>query len=885
VTYGTLSKVTLPTGGSISYTYQTVGGAGKNCSSMGRWVTSRTVNDENGSHTWNYNYQIGGSSAFTVVTDPAGNDTVHTFGIGSAASCSLLETQTQYYRGLYTSGTLQKTVTTTYGNSPSYLNDGHSRNTKGGFTNVVPTQIVTTWPNGSSTIVNQVTKSYDTGFSYIDFWGNSTDTAGNPNVGVYGKVVSENTYDYGTGGAGALLKQNATSYEFQSSSSYKTANMLNLPASVVIYDGSSHKCAETDYGYDDTSRLYASNVSTQHNSPPNTVRGNLSSTTRQLSVTPCQTGGGWTNISSYTNVYDTGEIYQSLQPYQDTTHFATTTYNYSSTYAGAFPTTITNALSQNTIKIYDLNTGLVTSVADPNLLTTTYTYDNMARLIQTSEPDGGQITNCYTDEGGTGCSQSGPPFQLVTTKKINSTQSETATTQLDVMGRKTQSQLNSDPQGTIYTDTTYDALGRVATVSNPYRTGTDPTTTTGITTYSYDALGRKAQETYADSSVLNTTYCGNYTVVADPTGKWRRSKVDGLGRLVEVDEPNAAGAMLSSTCPGTNDPIQVTSYTFDALGDMTLVSQYGSHNRTFTYDSLSRILTSNNPEVGTITYTYNADNTVNTKKDARSITVTYTYDQLYRELTQTYSNGDPSLSFIYDQPGCINLTTCQNIGHRTSMTDGAGSESWAYEVDQTNLRSIHQEKRTTNSSPNNITKTTTYYFNLAGNVTQLVYPTGRTVNYTYDSADRSSTAADSANGITYASDWKTPGTGCLANAVCYTPQGTVYNVSIGQTSSFTGLNLSETFNSRLQPNEIKASSSAGNDMDITYNFVDPVSLKNAGHLYGIANNLNSSRGQTFTYDQLNRMSHQSAPRVRSLAKFGCQRRRDAAVPITIFPEV
>jgi len=418
------------------------------------------------------------------------------------------------------------------------------------------------------------------------------------------------------------------------------------------------------------------------------------------------------------------------------------------------------------------------------------------------------------------------------------------------MGRKTQGQLNSDPQGTVYTDTTYDALGRVATVSNPYRTGVDPTTTTGTTTYAYDALGRKITETYADNSVLQTAYCGNYTVVTDPTGKWRRSRVDGLGRLVEVDEPNAPGATLSSVCPGTNDPIQVTSYTFDALGNMTMVSQYGSHNRTFTYDSFSRMLTSNNPEVGTNTYTYNADNTVNTKKDARAVTITYSYDQLYRELTRTYSNGDPSLSFTYDQSACLSLSACQNIGHRTSMTDGAGSESWAYEVDKPNLRSIHQEQRTTNSSPSNITKTTTYYLNLAGNVTQLVYPTGRTVNYTYDSADRPSTAADSANGITYATDWKTPGSGCLANAVCYTPQGSIYNMSAGQTSSYNGFNISETFNNRLQPNEIKA----GSAIDITYNFVDPVTLKNAGHVYGITNNLNSSRSQSFTYDQLNRIS-------------------------------
>ncbi len=78
-------------------------------------------------------------------------------------------------------------------------------------------------------------------------------------------------------------------------------------------------------------------------------------------------------------------------------------------------------------------------------------------------------------------------------------------------------------------------------------------------------------------------------------------------------------------------------------------------------------------------------------------------------------------------------------------------------------------------------------------------------------------------------------------------------MSIGQSSSFTGFNTLETFNSRLQPNEIKGSSSAGNAIDITYNFVDPVSGGNAGHVYGITNNLNSSRSQAFTYDQVNRI--------------------------------
>ncbi len=58
---------------------------------------------------------------------------------------------------------------------------------------------------------------------------------------------------------------------------------------------------------------------------------------------------------------------------------------------------------------------------------------------------------------------------------------------------------------------------------------------------------------------------------------------------------------------------------------------------------------------------------------------------------------------------------------------------------------------------------------------------------------------------------------------------------------------------RLQPNEIKASSTGGNAFDISYNFVDSASQGNAGHVYGITNNLDTTRSQTFGYDPLNRI--------------------------------
>jgi hypothetical protein len=100
-------------------------------------------------------------------------------------------------------------------------------------------------------------------------------------------------------------------------------------------------------------------------------------------------------------------------------------------------------------------------------------------------------------------------------------------------------------------------------------------------------------------------------------------------------------------------------------------------------------------------------------------------------------------------------------------------------------------------------------------------------------------------------------------------------MSIGESSSFAGFNVLETFNSRLQPNEIKVSSTAGNAIDITYNFVDPVTMHNAGRVYGITNNVNSSRSQAFTYDQVNRILSAGTTATTGTYRWGYQYSYDA----------
>ena len=725
-----------------------------------------------------------------------------------------------------------------------------------------------------------------------------------------GVITHKREYDFGQISSTAVcqngptvpsatpFRETVTSYKsFAATPIFPSApSIYDRPSTLVINDPTGIPFAETDYSYDENSVLCAGSpncfTATGHDASYSVSynnRGNAT-TVRKRCLKGCSTD------AARTYIYDeTGHVVSMTDPCGNSScsdmvgSNHVTKYSFGDNYSwcggaaptgatNAYVTMITDALGHSQSFCYGYDDGQLRGFRDEsNNLTTSYTYnspplgcssDGLDRLTSATSPDGGSTTYCYND------TPSSPT--VTTTKAINAAQSIVAVSVKDGVGHTTQTQLSDTNQGTIYTDTAYDGLGRVYSVSNPHRAAGDGTSTPGTTTYGYDALGRKTSETYPDGSILQTKYCGPNTLVINPTGRWRRSRKNAVGFLLEVDEPNAVG-LTPNPCANSGDPVWITSYTPDTLGNLTRVLQNASRQRSFTYDSLSRLLCANNPEssgtttpcpaygsttfpTGTLQYTYDANGNVQTKRDARSIVTTYSYDVTNRELTRSYSDGTPTVTLAYDQGNCLGLSTCQNIGRRTSMTDAAGGEAWAYHVDNSNgdstRRNIHIAQRTTASGSNNVTKTSTYYFDLAGNLNHIVYPSGRPLDYTYDNANRPSTARDASNGLAYVSGFQTPpgGSGCPSNGVCYTPQGTWYGLSIGQNSPFTGLNIVHTYNSRLQPLQFQASSSGGNAMDISYSYSDPANNnKNAGHVFQITNNLNGNRTQSFNYDQLNRI--------------------------------
>jgi RHS repeat-associated protein len=396
----------------------------------------------------------------------------------------------------------------------------------------------------------------------------------------------------------------------------------------------------------------------------------------------------------------------------------------------------------------------------------------------------------------------------------------------------------------------------------------------GSTTSSVASALASLINTNSSSLVTASTSGGTVTVTANASGAAPSfSAGSSSNDSTQFSPPSfTAAASASDLNPYGNTMINpmVTLYTYDALNNLTCVEQHGTATgqtgcssapsndassawriRRFTYDSLSRMVSSSNPESGASTFTYDSDGNMLTKTSpapnqtgSATVTATLTYDALHRVLTKTFSDGiTPSTTIAYDGStisGCSSsLTSADPVGRRTAMCDAAGWEAWSYD----SRGHVITEQRSTNS----IVKSTAYTYNFHGAVTSITYPSGRTVTYTYNAVGRTGSASDIANSITYASN------------AHFTPAGAL------ATLQESGSNLISTFyyDNRLQPCRISVKSSGtapsscsdlgnvGNVMDFTYGF-NSGSADN-GTVASITNNINTARSQTYSYDGLNRV--------------------------------
>ena len=759
----------------------------------------------------------------------------------------------------------------------------------------VPVEQAVVYKNAAGTVLKTINKT----------WYDQNELESEQTILDNGQT-SKLTYTYGTGvqiteeddydfGATAPTRKTVTNYQaFGNTPNYPVSpSIFNKPCQTIVYDGNASRYAETDYYYDGTTSgtpcaasttqtlsgtgQYTNHDETNYGTAVSPARANLTSAVR-LCLSNCAN-----SVTTYT--YD--ETGQPLTSTDADGH--TVSYSYKDAYSSGTPPAATNAYLttrtdplQHTINYtYLYADGQLASVKDANNNTTYYTYDTppkgcslpdgLDRLSQVNYPDGGLITYCYNDST---YNSSTPSPSVTTSKTINSSLNMTSVSAMDGMGHAVQTELTSDPDGTDYDSTVYDGFGQVHAQTNPHRSAS--LSTDGTTTYFYDALGRSCLvvppdgtfptggtcPTASPSNDIFTTYLGSCTTTTDEAGKGRKACSDGLNRLTQVFE-DPAGLDYE------------TDYSYDPLDNLLCTAQKGTNTgtfsncssapaswrpRSFSYDSLSRLTQAVNPESGTTSYSYDAYGNLmqktspapNQASATTTVTLSYCYDSLNRitgkaYTAQTCSNGflpTPLVSYFYDQTSYNGLTVTNGIGRRTGMSDQAGGEAWSYDVMGRRLA----DKRTTNG----VTKTTSYLYlpNVDGSLNSVTYPFGLNLVYTVNGAERPTSVTGSPGSFTY------------VQSATYAPQGAFATIQ-NNTSAFPYI-TNYYYNSRLQPCRIAGRHTAsaptscndttniGDLLDYTYNY-NSGSTDN-GSVGAIANNLDATRSQNFTYDSLNRIS-------------------------------
>jgi RHS repeat-associated protein len=265
---------------------------------------------------------------------------------------------------------------------------------------------------------------------------------------------------------------------------------------------------------------------------------------------------------------------------------------------------------------------------------------------------------------------------------------------LDGFARTSDQEVTSDPNGSSIVATTYDPVGRVGSVTNPYYTTSDPTY--GVTQYNYDALNRLTSIVHPDSTQVQFTYTGAAIQMQDEgnnsggtTHVTRVQQLDGLGRLASVCEVSSVTLLGGSGTPVTcGQDITATGfltiYSYDVLNNITSVSQPGVNSRTYTFDELSRLTQEANPESGTTTYKYDTATAgdlytrvrplQNQTSASTKVTTTYSFDSLHRLTGKTYSDGTtPTTIFQYDQAAIGGVNPTNPKGHLTNTSTGPNS--------------------------------------------------------------------------------------------------------------------------------------------------------------------------------------------------------------------
>ncbi|MDX6500664.1 MAG: hypothetical protein QOG23_3924 [Blastocatellia bacterium] len=707
----------------------------------------------------------------------------------------------------------------------------------------------------------------------------------------YNNVTDTYEYDYGNNQAGSLLRRSHTDYVTDPNyTSYPATYLLRLASQRWVSSdlNGSNKISLTQLEYDNY------NPDTNHASL--VPRGNVSGFDTDFGASFTRRGNPTAEtrfahaqdqsdpITAYSQYDVVGNLVKSI----DAKGFVTT-FDYADRFGSpnaearaswdtvsmpaelngkstfAFATSATNALGHTNFSQYDYSTGSVVDMEDANQSVTTFFYnDSLGRLTQmitaNNRPDQRNQKSVYFDDANRFVRIRSDLFNY----GDNLVKSEGFYNSLGQMNETR----TYEPGGYVVVRSEYDALGRNVRTSNPFRPWRMESpiwTTTG-----YDALSRAISVTTPDNAVVTTSYNGNELTVTDPTGKQRKGVTDALRRLIQVYED-----------PGGSN--FATSYSYDALSDLTTVNQ-GAQTRTFLYDSLRRLTSAAQPESGTTNYQYDSNGNTLVRTDARGVSTHYDYDPLNRTQRRWFNGSNspsaaihnsPALpagvgvgdevKYFYDSQDLPSSAPAFDRGYATGrlvgLTYGAAGAGTYFGYDALG-RSLLSIQRI-----DGLNYQVSASYNLAGAISSETYPSDHVVIYNYDQAGR--LADKDAQNLAFTGNLGDGTQRIYSAGMSYTSAGQISQEQFGTT---TPVYSKLFYNSRQQLSEILASTVGG---DASWNrgkIVNDYSNQCSGALCsGTDNNASlkkqsvfipnddqntssTSRFQQYGYDNLDRLT-------------------------------
>ncbi|MDR7136159.1 RHS repeat-associated protein [Lysobacter niastensis] len=332
----------------------------------------------------------------------------------------------------------------------------------------------------------------------------------------------------------------------------------------------------------------------------------------------------------------------------------------------------------------------------------------------------------------------------------------------------------------------------------------------------YNQLGQMQSERDASNHPTGFTYdvTGNSDTATDALGRIVDNDYDPLNRLAKTIKDAGGIATQTQFQYDTRDQLTavvdpkglVTSYSYNAFGDLTQLES---------------------PDTGVATFGYDAAGNRISAVDARNELVSYNYDALNRLTVVDYSDTALSIGYVYDavQADCTAEETFA-VGRLTRIDDGSGSTKYCYD----RFGNLTRKVQITNGQ----SFVLQYAYTKAGRLSGISYPDGTGVDYVRDGLGRVTEV-----GVTPVGGNRQ----MLLHSATYYPFGPTSGWTFGNGRTFV-----RTLDLDYRMQAIRSTGSGTGGLDLGYAW-DAV-----GNLASIqAADLTSPPRMTFDYDALNRL--------------------------------